>query len=67
MRKLNKDQLKAKKIIDLLLTTKMTQEEIAKECDCSRTTVRRINIGESHYNKELSYPLRKPVSTISEV
>lgn len=58
IRKINSFDQGANKIIELLQTTNMTMEEIAKECNKSATTVRRINKGETHYNKNLTYPVR---------
>lgn len=50
--------MKADRIKDLLLNSNLSKQEIMKAVDCSSETVRRINIGESHKDSMLSYPLR---------
>jgi group I intron endonuclease len=47
------------KIIELLSTTDMYYREIADEVDVSLSIVANINVGESWYNENLSYPIRK--------
>lgn len=46
------------KIIHLLSTTNMYYREIAEEVGVQLSTVARINIGESWYDENLSYPIR---------
>lgn len=58
IRKVNSFNQGLEKIIDLLMHSNKTIEEIAKECGKSTTTIRRINKGETHYNKNLIYPIR---------
>lgn len=50
---------RAKNIIQELLTTKLTQKEIAKKYGCARTTVTAINQGVNFAQPNLIYPLRK--------
>lgn len=59
------NELRADKIKDLLLNTEYSRKEISKITNASMETVRRVNVGESFKDPKLSYPLRKPVSTIS--
>ena len=51
------NSFRASKIKELLLEKKLTKKEIAKLIGVSDETVRRINIGETFYEKELKYPL----------
>lgn len=46
-------------IIDDLLNSTLSQKEIAKKYNCSRTTVTAINNGQNFFNPNLKYPLRK--------
>lgn len=48
-----------KDIIDDLLKTSLTQQEIAKKYNIGRHIITAINIGENHNQDNLSYPLRK--------
>lgn len=50
---------RAKNITQDLLTTKLTQKEIAKKYGCARTTVTAINQGVNFPQPDLTYPLRK--------
>lgn len=49
----------AQGIIKDLLTTKLSIKEIAKKWDKSISTINNINVGRSHHQKKLTYPLRK--------
>ena len=51
---INNNQIK-----ELLMDTTDSFVEIAEKCGSSISTVKRINLGQTHYDKELSYPLRK--------
>lgn len=53
------NEIWVKKIIDDLLNTSLTQDEIAKKYNKSRSTVTNINAGHSHKKDGLNYPLRK--------
>lgn len=56
------DEDKIEIIIDMLLNTKMTQEEIAFATNINSYTVGEINRGTSSWcPEELDYPLRKPI------
>lgn len=57
-------ELKANEVKNLLLNTELTKQEIMKIVSVSEETVRRINLGLTHYDNKLIYPLRKPVTTI---
>ena len=46
-------------IINDLINTKLPQREIAEKYGVSRSMVTMINIGQNHYDKNYSYPLRK--------
>ena len=50
--------IKANRVKDLLLNSTLTIPEIMVETKVSQETVRRINIGESHHDSNLNYPLR---------
>lgn len=50
--------IKADRVKDLLLNSTLTIPEIMVETKVSQETIRRINIGESHYDSNLNYPLR---------
>ena len=53
-------------IIDFLLTTNKTQEEIAELCDVKAYTVGEINRGTNSWCPEtLEYPLRKPIQAFT--
>lgn len=58
IRKITANEQRANKIKDLLLTTTYTNKEIAKIVNSSEETVRRINIGQTFKDNNLSYPLR---------
>ena len=47
------------KIISLLEETVIPMHLIAEEFECSRATIERINAGQTYYNKNNQYPLRK--------
>lgn len=49
---------KAIKTIELLKTSEYSFKEIAQIIGCSEETVRRINLGETHRQKDQEYPLR---------
>lgn len=51
------NSFRATQIKELLLENKLTKKEIAQKMGVSDETVRRINIGESFYDKNLKYPL----------
>lgn len=59
IRKISGPEVIANRIKELLINTTDSFAEIAKKCDSSTTTVQRINLGKTHYDKKLSYPLRK--------
>lgn len=46
-------------IIKLLRETDIPMYKIAQEYSCVRKTIESINKGETYFNKELSYPIRK--------
>lgn len=47
-----------------LINTKLKFTEISKKYNKSTSTISRINNGETHFNPNFSYPLRKePVTT----
>lgn len=48
---------RADKIKELLLTTYYSNAEIAQITNASEETVRRIKIGETHFDEKLNYPL----------
>ena len=50
--------IKADKIKELLMNTRYCHVKIAQMTDSSVQTVERINFGESHYDTNLTYPLR---------
>ena len=57
IRKRSVYEQRADKIKELLLTTNYSNAEIAKITNASEETVRRIKIGETHFDKKLNYPL----------
>jgi len=59
IRKLSSAQMKAEEVKNLLLNSNLSLLEIEKKCKVSSKTVKRINCGESHNDKTLSYPLKK--------
>lgn len=58
IRKMDARQQRANQIVNLLLNTKMSFDQIALATNASSETVRRINIGESFKDNSLSYPIR---------
>lgn len=50
---------KANEIKNLLLNSNMSFNDIANQTGRSLTSVKRINSGETHFDNNLSYPLRK--------
>ena len=57
IRKRSVYEQRADKIKELLLTTNYSNAEIAKITNASEETVRRIKIGETHFDEKLNYPL----------
>lgn len=57
IRKKSVYEQRADKIKELLLTTNYSNAEIAKITNASEETVRRIKIGETHFDEKLNYPL----------
>ena len=55
--KLKEDEIES--IIDLLLNTNVSQEEIAKQFNINQAVISRINTGEDHVKENISYPIRK--------
>lgn len=53
------DELRAKKVIELLQTTKLSQKEIGKIVGWNRSAVTMINIGKNHHQNNINYPIRK--------
>lgn len=58
IRKKSANEMRADKIKNLLMTTDLSNREIAKMVNSSEETVRRIKIGESFKDEKLSYPLK---------
>ena len=52
------NEMRADKIKDLLLHTKITKTKISEMLDVDLDTIRRINIGQCFKDNNLSYPLR---------
>lgn len=50
---------KANKVKDLLLNTSLTYKQIKEMVGVSNETIRCINIGKTHHDDNLKYPLRK--------
>lgn len=46
-------------IIELLQKTEIPMCQIAEKYNCNRLTIGKINAGETYFNSELNYPLRK--------
>ena len=46
-------------IINDLISTNISFEELATKYNCSFSTIRRINIGESYHDNKYNYPLRR--------
>lgn len=55
-----RDNKKAKKVIQLLKETKMSQKDIGKEVGWNRSAVTMINIGKNHFDPNEQYPIRGP-------
>lgn len=53
------NELRADKVIELLLTTNLSQKEIGKIVGWNRSAVTMINIGKNHHKDNLNYPIRK--------
>lgn len=51
------------KAFDLLLHTKLTHKEIAKQCCVSHSLIQHMNAGRVHYNHSLQYPLQQGANT----
>lgn len=65
----NETQKRWEKITDLLANTDLTQKEIGKLCNCGRSCVTMINIGQNgkeYNNGKYSYPIRKKSITQKE-
>lgn len=60
-RKLTDDDITS--IIDLLLNSNLEQYEIAKQFNVAQTTISKINLGKTHVQPNLSYPLRDAYKT----
>lgn len=58
LRKRSIYQVRADRVKELLMTTDLTVAEIMQDTGVSQETVRRINIGETHHDEKLTYPLR---------
>ncbi len=58
LRKRSVYQVRADRVKELLMTTDLSIAEIMVDAGVSQETVRRINIGETHHDSNLSYPLR---------
>ena len=58
IRKLTPEKYKAQKIIDYLLNTNLSKKEIIRLTNSSDETVRRINLGITQRQDDLTYPLR---------
>lgn len=58
IRKKSVYQQRADKVKDLLLYSNLSVSEIMSETGVSQETVRRINLGETHHDDDLTYPLR---------
>ena len=58
IRKKTSAQIKAEKIKDLLINTDISKKNIKEMIGVSDETIRRINLGITHKDNNLSYPLR---------
>jgi hypothetical protein len=58
IRKTSSIKAKADLIKDLLINSELSGEEIKKIAKCSGQTINRINLGETHFDSKLNYPLR---------
>ena len=63
IRKQTPNEIRAKKIKELLMTTNFSNSQIAKIVNISYESVRKVKNGQSYYDSKLSQPL-KPVTTI---
>lgn len=59
IRKTTPAKIKAERVKNLLINSDYNTKEIEKIVGVSSETIRRINIGETHYEKNKKYPLRK--------
>lgn len=62
---IRKSNNRADKIKQLLTNTSFSMQEIADNCNCNVETVRRINIGKTFHDDNITYPLRQPVETMA--
>lgn len=53
------NNLKAKKVIQLLRETDLSQKEIGRSVGWGRSTITMINIGANHHQDDIDYPIRK--------
>lgn len=53
-------------IVKLLKKDELSNDKIAKIYGLSNRTITRINMGETHYQEKLTYPLRKSTKTLTE-
>lgn len=58
IRKISARQQRANQIINLLINTSMTYNQIGEATGASNETIRRINVGQTFKDESLSYPLR---------
>lgn len=58
IRKWTPNEIRANQIADLLINTNLAASEIAKICNASDETVRRVNIGATFKKSNVNYPLR---------
>lgn len=58
-RKLTEEQVD--KIIDMLMNTDYTQQQIADRCNTKQGSVTQINRGKTHRRENISYPIREPI------
>lgn len=50
-------------IIDLLINSNLEQYQIAEQFNVAQTTISKINLGKTHHNNNLQYPLRNAYKT----
>lgn len=53
------NSIRAKRIIELLILTDLSQNQIGKEVGWSRSAAKEINAGRNHFNPLLIYPIRE--------
>lgn len=58
IRKITPIKKKANKVKELLLTTNLSKKEIMQMVNVSDETIRCINLGKTHFDENLTYPLR---------